>query len=507
MKKDFEPTRDLQDERVDASVSNLNPIPPQTDQGISPQSLGSEAFRKDHGLKYAYLSGAMYRGIASKELVIAMGRAGFMGFLGTGGLSLDDIEKNIIAIQQSLCANHAYGMNLVCNIDHPATEMATVELYLQYGIKCVEAAAFIRITPALVLYRAKGLYRDPENRVCSKNKLIAKISRPEVASAFLSPAPQRLVQQLVNEGKLTPDQAQMSQLVPMSDDICVEADSGGHTDQGIDSVLLPAIQHLRDTLCRQHGFHHCPRIGLAGGIGTPTAAAAAFIMGADFIVSGSIDQCTVEAATSDLVKDMLQDINVQDTDYAPAGDMFEIGARAQVLKKGVLFPARANKLWQLYHRYDSIEDIPEKTQLQIQEKFFKKTFDDVWTETRQHLLFTNRPDEVDNAEQNSKAKMARIFRWYFAHSMQLAFAGNHNERVNFQVHTGPALGAFNQWVKGTPLESWQNRHVAEIGEKIMRDTADLLTQKTRQLLAFNQRTPPRQWRPKVTQYSQSRHLG
>ena len=305
MKKDFEPTRDLQDERVDASVSNLNPIPPQTDQGISPQSLGSEAFRKDHGLKYAYLSGAMYRGIASKELVIAMGRAGFMGFLGTGGLSLDDIEKNIIAIQQSLCANHAYGMNLVCNIDHPATEMATVELYLQYGIKCVEAAAFIRITPALVL-----------------------------------------------------------------------------------------------------------------------------------------------------------------------------------------FPARANKLWQLYHRYDSIEDIPEKTQLQIQEKFFKKTFDDVWTETRQHLLSTNRPDEVDNAEQNSKAKMARIFRWYFAHSMQLAFAGNHNERVNFQVHTGPALGAFNQWVKGTPLESWQNRHVAEIGEKIMRDTADLLTQKTRQLLAFNQRTPP-----------------
>ncbi len=27
---------------------------------------------------------------------------------------------------------------------------------------------------------------------------------------------------------------------------------------------------------------------------------------------------------SDSVKDLLQDINIQDTDYAPAGDMFEV---------------------------------------------------------------------------------------------------------------------------------------------------------------------------------------
>lgn len=74
-------------------------------------------------------------------------------------------------------------------------------------------------------------------------------------------------------------------------------------------------------------------IGLAGGIGTPQAAVAAFMMGADFILTGSINQCTVEAGTSDCVKNLLQEINVQDTDYAPAGDMFELGAKAQVLKK------------------------------------------------------------------------------------------------------------------------------------------------------------------------------
>jgi trans-AT polyketide synthase/acyltransferase/oxidoreductase domain-containing protein len=39
------------------------------------------------------------------------------------------------------------------------------------------------------------------------------------------------------------------------------------------------------------------------------------------------------------------------------------------------------------------------------------------------------------------------------------------------------LGAFNQWVKGTELEDWHNRHVAEIGEKLMQETAALLNRR------------------------------
>ena len=59
------------------------------------------------------------------------------------------------------------------------------------------------------------------------------------------------------------------------------------------------------------------RVGAAGGIGAPEAAAAAFVMGADFVLTGSINQCTVEAGMSDAVKDLLLEINVQDTGYAP----------------------------------------------------------------------------------------------------------------------------------------------------------------------------------------------
>ena len=87
-------------------------------------------------------------------------------------------------------------------------------------------------------------------------------------------------------------------------------------------------------------------------------------MGADFILTGSINQCTQEGGISDSAKNMLQNINVQDTEYAPAGDMFEIGAKVQVLKKGVFFPARANKLYMLYTQYNSLDEIPEKIQKQ-----------------------------------------------------------------------------------------------------------------------------------------------
>ena len=45
-----------------------------TEPRISPEQLGSPIFRHRHRLKYAYVAGAMYKGIASKELVISNGQ-------------------------------------------------------------------------------------------------------------------------------------------------------------------------------------------------------------------------------------------------------------------------------------------------------------------------------------------------------------------------------------------------------------------------------------------------
>lgn len=445
---------------------------------FSGESLGCDAFKNDYELKYAYLSGAMFRGIASKELVVRMGRAGLMGSLGTGGMELEQIEKNIQWIQKELHNGQPYAMNLLSNVDDTAWEEQIVDLYLRYGIKVVEASAFMQITPDLVRFRLKGLQRGQSGSIWIAHKIIAKISRPEVAENFLKPAPASIVSKLLQTKQVTGDQAEMAALVPMADDLCVEADSGGHTDRGSLAVLLPTMIRLRDRLARQFGYAQHVRIGAAGGIGTPEAAAAAFVLGADFILTGSINQCTVESGTSDSVKDLLQTINVQDTDYAPAADMFEYGAKVQVVRKGLFFPARANKLFDLYRRYNSLDEIDAKTRRQIEERYFKCSFEEVYAGTKAFFQERN-PGEIERAERNPKHKMALVFRWYLFHSMQLALQGVEAQKVDYQIHCGPALGAFNEWVKGTQLENWHNRHVDGIAEKLMQETAALLNDRLR----------------------------
>ena len=440
---------------------------------ITANSIGSGAFRKDYNIKYAYVTGSMYKGIASKELVVKMGKAGLIGFLGTGGMRMNEIENAIKYIQTNLNNGQSYGLNLLCNLIQPEMEDQTVDLFFKYGVRNIEAAAYMQVTPSLVRLRLKGVHRKRDGQIEVPHRIIAKVSRPEVAAAFMSPAPERIVRKLVEAGKLTEDEADCGREIPVSEDICVEADSGGHTDQGVAYALVPALMELRDEMMAKFKYSQAIRVGTAGGIGTPQAAAAAFIMGADFILTGSINQCTVEAGTSDAVKEILQGINVQDTAYAPAGDMFELGARVQVVRKGLFFPARANKLYDLYRYCNSLDDIDEKTSKQIQEKYFKRTFADIWEETRAYYL-KNKPDEIDKAERNPKNKMALIFRWYFIHTSRLALHGSEEQKVDYQVHCGPAMGAFNQWVKGSDLEPWRNRHVDVIAEQLMNQTAKLL---------------------------------
>ncbi|MES2929545.1 MAG: PfaD family polyunsaturated fatty acid/polyketide biosynthesis protein [Pseudomonadota bacterium] len=447
-----------------------------TSSQILATSLGSVEFRRAYNLKYAYLAGSMYKGISSKEMVINMSKAGLMGYLGSGGMSLDRLVSDIQHIKQKLSPSETYGVNLLNSPDMPQLELQMVEIFLAYGVRYIEASAYLQISLPLVFYRLKGAFRDSNGHPRILNHVLAKVSHPEVAAVFMAPPPKEIVNKLVAMGLLTPGEASISDEVSVADSICIEADSGGHTDQGVAYVLMPTMLRLREETQRQYQYRNPVHLGAAGGIGTPEAASAAFILGADFIMTGSINQCTVEAGTSEKVKEMLQGINVQDTTYAPAGDMFEMGAKVQVLKKGLFFPARANKLFDLYSRYNSIEDIDEKTREQIQNRYFKRRFEDVWSETVSYYT-TKGIKSIEELEINSKRKMALIFKWYFVHASRLAAAGDENQIVDYQVHCGPALGAFNQWAKGQATEFWQNRRVADLAERIMTGAAAHLDRK------------------------------
>ncbi|MES5395080.1 ACP S-malonyltransferase [Bacillus amyloliquefaciens] len=431
--------------------------------------LGSQSFKEDYGLKYAYLAGAMHRGISSAEMLIRLGKKGMLGFFGTFGLSIRDIEQAIISIKKELKNGQPYGMNLRFEPDHQDREKELIDLYIKHDVRVIEASSYLSVSAPLIYYKAHQLKAEKGGRVIPHNKIIAKVSRPEVAAAFLSPTPQSIVKRMCQHGLLTEEQGEWLSRVPVADDIIVEADCGSYTDQGSLPAILPFFVNQRDEIMETYKYGKKIRVGAAGGIGTPESAASAFLMGADFIMTGSINQCTVEAETSDFVKEMLSETGICDTAYAPSDTLFEFGTKVQVLKKGTLFPVRANKLFQIYQQYESLSEIDEKTKVQLENYYFNKSFQEIYEN-----IIDKQPNLAKKAEHNQKYKMLLIFKWYLQNGCLLALEGQEKQKVNFQVHCGPSLGAFNHWVKGTDLESWRNRHVDDIGEKMMNETESLL---------------------------------
>src|SRR5246500_4236279 len=132
---------------------------------VLPEHLGSSGFRSRHRLTYSYLAGSMYKGIASKELVVRMGQAGLLGFLGIGGLKRERIEADLLYIQRELRDQGVYGLNLLASPMQPELEESTVDLYLRLKVPRIEAAAFTQITSALVHYRAKGLTQKRDGTI------------------------------------------------------------------------------------------------------------------------------------------------------------------------------------------------------------------------------------------------------------------------------------------------------------------------------------------------------
>jgi trans-AT polyketide synthase, acyltransferase and oxidoreductase domains len=438
---------------------------------MRPSQFGSAQFRAQYGLKYAYATGAMANGIASAELVIAMGKAAMLGSFGAAGQVASRIEAALDKIQAAL-PNGPYMVNLIHSPSEEALERNAVDLFLRRGVTIVEASAYLALTPHIVRYRAAGLSLNAQGEIQIKNQVIAKISRREVATHFLSPAPTSILQPLVAQGLITEQQSQLAQRVPMCDAITTEADSGGHTDNRPLVCLLPSILELRDELQAQFGYSQRVFVGAAGGIGTPAATLSAFMLGADYVLTGSVNQACVEAGASSHTRKILAQAGQADVAMAPAADMFEMGVRLQVLKKGTLFPVRAQKLYELYKTYDSLEVIPVDEREKLEKQVFKKPLNTVWDETV--AFFKERdPEQIERANQNPKRKMALIFRWYLGLSSRWSNIGEAGREMDYQIWCGPAMGAFNEWTAGTSLAQPENRHVAEVAEHLMQGAAYL----------------------------------
>ena len=307
------------------------------------------------------------------------------------------------------------------------------------------------LTPAVVRYAATGLTTDPAGTTRRKNHLFAKISREEVAIRFLEPPPAEILRTLVERGQLTAAEARLADALPLAEDLTAEADSGGHTDNRPLTALLPAILRLRDRVVAERGYRQAVRVGAGGGLGTPSSVAAAFALGASYVVTGSVNQACVESGLHESGRALLAEAGIADVIMAPAADMFELGVTVQVLRRGTMFAVRAKKLYELYRSYPSLESIPAAEREKVETQLLRATFAEAWESTRAFWAARD-PREVARAEADPRHRMALVFRSYLGLSSRWAIAGEPDRGADFQIWCGPAMGAFNSWVRGSFLE-------------------------------------------------------
>jgi PfaD family protein len=401
-----------------------------------------------------------------------MAAGGMLGFFGTAGLSPKKVETAIDRLSANL-GGRPWGVNLIHSPNEPRVEDSLADLYLKKGVRLLEASAYVNVTLPLVRYRVHGIHSDSAGEVVTPNRIMAKVSRVEVATKFFSPPPEDLLQELLGSGEITAEQASLAQKVPMAQDLTAEADSGGHTDNRPAIALIPTMLALREQMQAKYNYSQKLRVGAAGGIATPASAAAAFAMGAAYVVVGSVIQACVESGTSEVVREILAQAEQADVMMAPSPGMFELGTKVQVLKRGSMFPMRAIKLYDLYRSCNSIEDIPAPERAQLEKGFFRASFDEIWKRTCEYFRERD-PSQIELAQKNPKHKMALIFRWYLGQTSQWAIAGDPSRRIDYQIWCGPAMGAFNEWVKGSFLEKSSNRKAVNVSLNLLHGAAVML---------------------------------
>lgn len=452
----------------ESEISLVGTLPP-----IYPEWLGDREFCEAHGTRFPYVTGAMANGIATPELVVAIAEAGMLGFFGAGGLSYANVQRGLADIQARLAGRTglAWGANLIHSPNELALEARVAELFIAQDVRVVEASAFMKLTPAVVHYALSGLSTDPRGVIVRKNHVVAKISRPEVARMFMEPAPAALVSALEAAGKLTAREAELSRLVPVAEDITVEADSGGHTDNRPLPALFSEIVLLRDKLAQEHPLEGRVRVGAGGGMCTPRSVAGAFAMGAAYVVTGSVNQSCVESGLSPLARGMLAKAGVADVIMAPASDMFEMGVNLQVLKRGSMFGPRAKKLYEWYAKNPDLGTVVSTHRTEL-EKILGKSVDEVWTETEQYWK-QREPAVLELAARDPKYQMALVFRWYLGKSSRWAIEGEPDRVLDYQIWCGPSMGAFNSWVAGSYLEQSEHRNVDQVALNLLEGAAQI----------------------------------
>lgn len=362
--------------------------------------LGADSFKKDYKVSYSYAVGGMQKGISSVSMIEELNKNKMLGFLGIEGLSIDEALR-LISLAKMKMPLDSVGVKVANNLFDPGYSKNIMEQIIAEDIKKIEVSGYQKPDEDLVKYRLRNLNVDEKGNTIIPHKMIVHIATVKASQSFMEPAPKNIVKKLLDANEISVKEAEIAKNIPMCDDICIDNNKGENR-----YGWLSILKNLSEECFNKFNLEKKVRIGIGGGIGNPQTVAMAFFAGADFIVTSSINQCTVEAGTSDYVKTLLQNAVETDFIFAQEVGLFELGEKKSVLKRGTLYHIRALKLYEIYNRYESINEIPEKENELITKKYFKVSFNEVYNCLKDKVSM----EMIQLAEVQPKYKMALIFK-------------------------------------------------------------------------------------------------
>jgi trans-AT polyketide synthase, acyltransferase and oxidoreductase domains len=78
---------------------------------------------------------------------------------------------------------------------------------------------------------------------------------------------------------------------------------------------------------------------------------------------------------------------------------------------------------------------------------------------------------VQRAAGDARHRMALVFRSYLGLSSRWAIDGEPTRLADYQIWCGPAIGAFNRWVAGSPLAEPRHRTAVQIALNLLEGAA------------------------------------
>jgi trans-AT polyketide synthase/acyltransferase/oxidoreductase domain-containing protein len=254
------------------------------------------------------------------------------------------VEEALDTLTARLGDRLPWGMNLIHSPNEPDLEESVADLYIRRGVRRVSASAYMGSPSPSCATRAAACAATP-GRIQPQNYVFAKISRPETARRFMMPAPKdpRRARQ---QGAAHARRGRAGRARAGGRRRHRRGRLGGHTDNQALTALFPVIMRCA-TSSREHGYTRPIRVGAAGGLGTPVGRRGGLRAGRG-LCAHRLGEPGARGGLCEHGKQLLAQAAMGDVIMAPAADMFELGVKVQVLKRGTLFGTRAQALRDLH---------------------------------------------------------------------------------------------------------------------------------------------------------------